>query len=101
MSGPSSPREHLAFLTSLAPRIARAGWAGAVAFAVGLVATAGMALSTARLYRSEAVILYDRGVQANAGADAGDPARLVGPRLKEMVMARPRLQTIIKEMKLY
>jgi uncharacterized protein involved in exopolysaccharide biosynthesis len=101
MNGPSSPREHLAFLTSFAPRIARAGWAGAVAFALGLVATAGMALSTSRLYRSEATILYERGVQANGQGDAADPARLVGPRLKEMVNARPRLQTIIKEMKLY
>jgi len=100
MNGPSSPREHLAFLTSLAPRVARAGWAGAVAFAVGLVVTAGMALSTSRLYRSEATILYEKGVQEN-GQEAGDPGRLVGPRLKEMVMARPRLQTIIKEMKLY
>src|SRR3954468_23215318 len=100
MNGPSSPREHLAFLTSLAPRVARAGWAGAVAFAVGLVVTAGMALSTSRLYRSEATILYEKGVQEN-GQEAGDPGRLVGPRLKEMVMARPRLQTIIKDMKLY
>ncbi len=51
-------------LASIAPRFLRGAWAGAIALAVGLAATAGAAMSTTRLYRSEAVLVFERGVQA-------------------------------------
>jgi hypothetical protein len=106
MSGPAaspSPREHLAAFASLTPRVARAAWVGGIALAVGLAATAVWALSTKRLYRSESVLLYERGVQsASMGAAAeGDSPRQVGLRLKDTLTARPRLESAIKEMKLY
>jgi hypothetical protein len=88
-------------LASLAPRILRAKWAGAIALGVGLVGTAGLALSTARLYRSEAVIVLERGVQTGALGREGESARGVAARLQDMFMSRQRLQSMIREMKLY
>jgi hypothetical protein len=99
----SSPREHLVAFASLAPRVARASWVGGVVLAIGLAATAIWALSTSRLYRSEAVILYERGVQSATGpqGDAADAPRLIGTKLHDMVMSRQRLEAVIKDMRLY
>ena len=85
---------------SLAPRFLRGGWAGAIALAVGLAATAVAALSTTRLYRSEAVLVFERGVQAGISHE-GDSARGVTGRLQEMLTSRQRLESLIQEMKLY
>ena len=93
-----SPRFDL--FASIAPRFLRGAWAGAIALAVGLAATAGAAISTTRLYRSEAVLVFERGVQAGIGQD-GDSSRGVTGRLHEMLNSRQRLESLIKEMKLY
>ena len=93
-----SPRFDL--FASIAPRFLRGAWAGAIALAVGLAATAGAAISTTRLYRSEAVLVFERGVQAGIGQD-GDSSRGVTGRLNEMLNSRQRLESLIKEMKLY
>jgi uncharacterized protein involved in exopolysaccharide biosynthesis len=85
---------------SIAPRFLRGAWAGAIALAVGLAATAGAAISTTRLYRSEAVLVFERGVQAGIGQD-GDSSRGVTGRLNEMLNSRQRLESLIREMKLY
>jgi hypothetical protein len=101
-SASPSPREHLAAFASLAPRVTRAAWVGGIALAIGLGATAVWALSTSRLYRSEAVLLYERGVQsAQVGAGESDGARQVGLRLQDMLTSRQRLEGAIKELKLY
>ncbi|HTA18875.1 MAG TPA: hypothetical protein VK989_06260 [Polyangia bacterium] len=103
MSASPSPREHLAAFTSLTPRVARSAWVGGIFLAVGLVGTAAWALSTARLYRSEAVVLYERGVQGagvGAGGD-GEGPRQVGLRLSDMMNARQRLEGLVKDFKLY
>jgi protein tyrosine kinase modulator len=103
MSASSSPREHLAAFASLTPRVTRAAWMGGIVLAIGLVGTAIWALSTARLYRSEAVVLYERGMQGAAvgGGAEGEGPRQVGLRLNDMINARQRLEGLIKEMKLY
>ena len=101
MSASPSPREHLAAFTSFTPRMARAAWVGGIFLAAGLVGTAAWALSTSRLYRTEAVVLYEAGVQgAGGGGDAEGPHQ-VGLRLGDMLNARQRLEGIIKEFKLY
>ncbi len=103
MSASPSPREHLAAFTSLTPRVARSAWVGGIFLAVGLVGTAAWALATARLYRSEAVVLYERGVQGagvGAGGD-GEGPRQVGLRLSDMMNARQRLEGLVKDFKLY
>jgi len=96
-----SARTELAILAAIAPRFVRAGWVGAIALAVGLAGTAAWALSTARLYRSESVIMFERGVQAGTLGHEGDSPRGIATRLQDMVTSRQRLESLIKEMKLY
>ena len=63
--------------TNLVARIMRARKVGAITMGFGLGATLVLALSTHRLYRSEAVLVYERGAQA-VGAAEGTSARGVG-----------------------
>src|SRR5262249_36284742 len=101
MKRSDSGRGELAMLAAFAPRLMRSAWAGAIALAVGLGATAVLTLMTVRLYRSEAVIVFERGVQAgNVGHEADSP-RAVAARLQDMFMSRGRLESVIKDMKLY
>jgi hypothetical protein len=98
----SDGRGELAALVSLAPRMLRAKWAGIAAVGVGLAGTAVWALSSARLYRSEAVILFERGVQAGAlGREGGESPRAVAARLQDAFTSRQRLDALIKDMQLY
>jgi hypothetical protein len=99
---PHTPREYLStLLSSLIPRVVRAGWAGGVMFLVGIGLTSVWALSTPRLYRSEAVIGLERGVQSvNLGGE-GETPRTIAGRLHDMLTSRPRLEGAIREMKLY
>jgi hypothetical protein len=105
MSGPQpvSAREQLAVVAAFVPRIKRAAWLGGVILAVGLVGTAIWALSSARLYRSEAVLLYERGIQSEhiGAGEGGESIHQVASRLQDMFTSRSRLEAIIKEMKLY
>lgn len=88
-------------LASLAPRAMRAGWVGGIVLALGLVGTAVWALSTRRLYQSEAVVVYERGVQSVSDPSQGDSPKQVSSRLADMVTSRQRLEVLIKEMNLY
>jgi uncharacterized protein involved in exopolysaccharide biosynthesis len=88
-------------LASLAPRVVRAKWVGAIALGIGLAGTAVWALSTTRLYRSETVVLFERGVQAGSLGREGESTRAVAARLQDMFTSRQRLESLIYEMKLY
>jgi uncharacterized protein involved in exopolysaccharide biosynthesis len=97
-----SPREYLASLTALMPRAARSAKVGGVAFVVGLLGTVGWAMSTKRLYRSEAVVVYERGVQAGpAETEGGESSTSVGARIQDMLNSRQRIESVISEMDLY
>jgi hypothetical protein len=101
MTAPVTPREHLAAMLAFAQRAARGARYGALALGVGIIVTVALALSTHRLYRSEALLAYEGGVQAVAlGADGVNP-RAMAARVNDMVTSRERLGTIIKDMKLY
>jgi hypothetical protein len=97
MKRPDSVRGSLAVLASFMPRALRAAWAGGIALAIGLAATAAWTLSTTRLYRSEAIVLFEPGQTAAVG----ESPRAVAGRLNDMVMSRQRLETLINEKKLY
>jgi uncharacterized protein involved in exopolysaccharide biosynthesis len=55
------------------------------------------------VYRSEAVLLYREGIQAalNRPGDPVESTRKLGPRLKDMLLARTRLQKVVEELNLY
>jgi hypothetical protein len=88
-------------LASLIPRATRVAWTGAVGFGIGLVVTLLWVMSTTRLYRSEAVLLWEHGVQTGALGHEGDSVRAVAARLQDAFMSRQRLESLIRDMKLY
>jgi hypothetical protein len=99
----TSPRDHLSALVSLMPRAIRAAWVGGIALAIGLGVTVAWTLSTAHLYRSEAVIAYEHGVRSGSvgtGLD-GDSARDINTRLRDALNSRQRLERAIKDLNLY
>lgn len=98
-SGPA--RGELAALVSLAPRMLRAKWTGIIALAVGLAGTAIWVLSSGRLYRSEAVILFERGAQSGTLGHETESVRAIAARLNDAFTSRQRLESLIREMKLY
>jgi hypothetical protein len=101
MRRPDLGRGELTALMSYGPRVVRAKWGGVIALGVGLAATAALAQSTTRLYRSEAVIVFEHGVQAGAAGRESESPRAIAARLQEMLMSRQRLDAVIKEMNLY
>jgi succinoglycan biosynthesis transport protein ExoP len=101
MNAPPSPWEQLAALGALVRRASRRAWVGAIVLALGLAVTAGVVVTTERIYRSETVLLYERGVQSAALNRDPEGPRQVASRLKDMVMSRQRTQKLIEQMKLY
>ncbi len=98
--GYSSPREQLAAALTLLGRLRRWWKVGVAALAAGLTITVGLAFSTHRLYRSEALLSYEGGAQAVTGGE-GISARALSTRVTDMITSRQRLGTIIKDMGLY
>src|SRR5690348_5349348 len=98
---PLSPRETLLAVMSLVSRGIRSMWVGGIVLALGLAATAVWALSTKWLYRSEAVIVYERGVQSGSLGVTDDSPRQVATRLFDMLTSRRRLEGLVKQWKLY
>jgi hypothetical protein len=100
MTGPASPREHLAAFTAFVARMRRRIPIGGVALGLGLALTVAFTLSTHRLYRSEALLAYERGAQAVGMAEGLSP-KVLFARVGDMVTSRTRLAELIKSMKLY
>jgi len=93
----------VALLTSFSRRARRLWWVGAATLALGALGTLVAVLAVQRTYRSEAVILYDRGIQnaaIRAQAEQESP-RSVALRLQDAILSRKRLESLIREMKLY
>jgi hypothetical protein len=100
MKGTTSPREYLAVALSLLARLRRWWAPGVVGLAVGLSITVVLALSTHRLYRSEALLTYEGGAQGVMGGD-GISQRSMAARVNDMITSRQRLEALINDMKLY
>lgn len=99
-----TPRDRLDRLLAIGKRMLRFWWLGALVVVLVTGAVIGVATVKPKLYLSETVLLYQEGIRASTllGREADTEAtRKVGLRLKELVMARPRLQEIIDTYKLY
>ena len=79
------------------PRVLRAKWIGLVAAVLGLAGTAVGVVLTKRLYRSEAVLLYEKGL-AGVGEES---SRGLGIRLQDAMSSRVRLEGLVKKNNLY
>src|SRR5438105_8089720 len=97
LSTESTPRERLARLLTLMKRTRRF-WRPASAIAVVGVALALVAaLRSKRAFRSETTVLYRDGIQTQPSEGEGAAARAarLGPKLKDLLYARPKLEQVI------
>jgi uncharacterized protein involved in exopolysaccharide biosynthesis len=104
ISGNSTPRDRLDRVLAVLSRTLRYWWVAAIALCIGGAASLGAAMLKKREYRSEAVLLYREGIQSAfvLGRETeSEQTRKLGMRLREMVLARPRLKEVIDELKLY
>jgi Mrp family chromosome partitioning ATPase len=103
VSTESTPRERLVRLLTLMKRT-RMFWRSAAAIAiVGLGVSLGAASGAKRAWRSETTVLYRDGLPAQPG-DAESPAARaarLGPKLKDLLYARPKLEQVIREHDLF
>ncbi len=102
MSPESTPKERLERLVVLMKRSRKyARSTAAIALVLCLLSLL-LALTTKRIYRSETTVIYRDAVRT--GRDAESPtqrAARLGPRLKEYVLSRSRLQSVIEQFDLY
>ena len=96
-SARTPPRDGLSALLAFVPRVLRAKWIGLIAGVLGLAGTAVGVLLTQRLYRSETVLLYEKGL-AGGGEES---SRGLGIRLQDAFSSRVRLEGLIKKNNLY
>ena len=97
-------RDQLKRVLTIVRRTLRYWWVVGIFCVVGGGVTVFLAKKMKRQYMSETVLLYREGFQENliSNREQGqDNAARLGQRLKDMLLARPRLQAIIEELKLY
>src|SRR5690349_18527444 len=102
ISGNSTPRDRFDRVVEVLSRTIRYWWVAAIALGIGAAASLTAATLKKRVYQSEAVLLYREGIQSTfvLGRDTESEAtRKLGMRLREMVLARPRLKEVIDELK--
>ena len=103
LSTESTPRERLERVLSLIKR-SRIFWRSTAAIAVvGILLALVVALQTKRAWRSETTVLYRNAIQTtrNDGDNAAARSARLGPKLKDLVYARPRLEQVIREYDLF
>jgi Mrp family chromosome partitioning ATPase len=103
LSTESTPRERLERVLALIKRT-RMFWRSTAAIAVvGILLALGIALQTKRAWRSETTVLYRNAIQTtrNDGDNAAARSARLGPKLKDLVYARPRLEQVIREYGLF
>jgi hypothetical protein len=99
-----SPRDRLDRLLAITRRMVRFWWVGGLLAIVITAAVIGLATVSKKGYLSETILIYDEGIQTSAllGREGdAESSRKLGLRLKELVMARPRLQEVIQKFNLY
>jgi Mrp family chromosome partitioning ATPase len=103
LSTESTPRERVERILALLGRT-RLFWRSSLAIAVaGLIVAGVVAMGSKRAWRSETTVLYRNAIQTRAGeadASAARAARL-GPKLKDLLYARPKLEQVIREHNLF
>jgi Mrp family chromosome partitioning ATPase len=101
LSTESTPRERLARLLALMKRTRRFRFQAGALAAVGLALALALALHTKRSFRSETTVLYREGMQTREGEGAAARAARLGPKLKDLLYARPELEQVVREHDLF
>jgi Mrp family chromosome partitioning ATPase len=102
LSNESTPRERLARLLTLMRRT-RMFWRSALAIlAIGIAVSFALAWNAKRAWRSETTVGYMDSIRTNKDGDSASArAARLGPKLKDLVYARPRLAEVIDEFHLF
>jgi uncharacterized protein involved in exopolysaccharide biosynthesis len=93
--------EQLARSLSFARRVFRFWPTVLVTLLVGALGATAFLLIVKPQYRSETVVLYSEGVNRTSGSEPTTNTRNVAVRLKEILMARPKLERVVREFDLY
>jgi uncharacterized protein involved in exopolysaccharide biosynthesis len=103
MNRPQTIRQQADRLLALLRHAARFWGSGLFLLLIGMGIAMAVAVTRPRIYRSEALILYQERIAASAlgREEGGESARRVGLRLRELVLSRTRLEQLIKEFDLY
>lgn len=101
LSTEGTPRERLLRLLALLGRT-RMFWRSSLLIgAVGLVLAIGVALNSKNAFRSETTVLYRDTIQTKDGETQSQRAARLGPKLKDLLLARPKLEQVIVEYNLF
>ncbi len=101
MGDTSLPRDTLDSVFKLVRRAFRFWWLAAVILVVGGAMSFVVARARGYKYISEAVVLYQEGINLNLTQGEGGPgARRMGSRLRDTILARTNLLKVIEETKL-
>lgn len=98
-TGAALPRDQFDWIFKLVRRAWRHAWLAIAIAVIGAAITVYVVSGRGLAYMSEAVVFYQEGVSLNLGNE-GPTARKMGQRLKETVLARPKIQALIEEFKL-
>lgn len=93
--------EQLARGLSFAVRVVRFWPTVLITVLVGALGAVAFLLIVKPQYRSETVVLYAEGVNRSDGSEPTTNTRSVAVRLKELLMARPKLERVVSEFDLY
>lgn len=100
--GARTPRDQLDRVLALVKRSFRYVWVTALVTVLGAAISIGFALMRPRSYVSQTVFLHREVIPSNLlGGDAAGNARNMGIRFREMVLASPLLDKVIKKFDLY
>ncbi len=103
LSNESTPRERLARMVTLTKRTRKFWRSSALIAFVGLSIALAVALHTKRVFRSETTVLFREGLPTREGEGESAAARVarLGPKLKDLLYARPKLEEVVRQYDLF
>lgn len=101
LSTESTPRERLERLLSLLKRTRMYWRSSALIALVGVALALLVALQSKRDFRSETTIVYRDAIQTKDGEPTSQRLMRLGPKLKDLLYARPRLEQVIRAYDLF
>lgn len=101
LSTESTPRERLERLLSLLKRTRMYWRSSALIALVGVALALFVALQSKRDFRSETTVVYHDAIQTKDGEPTTQRLMRLGPKLKDLLYARPRMEQVIREYDLF
>ena len=96
-----TPRERLSRALALVRRARRFWRSASLLAAVGLAVALAVAVRSKRAWRSETTVLFRDTLPGRSTENAADRSARLGPKLKDLVYARPALEAIVRDFDLF